>query len=381
MAIRVLIIDDSALVRQLLSSILNEDPAVEVIATASDPIFGLAKIKKLNPDVITCDVEMPRMDGLTFLKTLMAENPKPVVMISSHTAKNCHTSLRALELGAIDVIQKPGANFLAQMQELSDEILTAVKTASQARIRVAKGGPVQPRSNDELAVPKPSTTSSSPASTILSVGKKYLIDELIPFKRCNPQNHPRKQKVIAIGASTGGTVAIGEVLKTLPPTLPGIVFVQHIPGEFIQLLAERLDSICQLEVHQACNGDRIKQGTALVAPGNAHMLLEEDNLGYFVKMLDAHPINRHKPSVDVLFRTVANVAGPNATGVILTGMNDDGARAMKSMHDNGAYNIAQDEESCVVFGMPKNAIEMGGVDIVAPLERISEIIIRNAGTN
>lgn len=373
MAIKVLIIDDSALVRQLLTSILDADPGIEVVGTAADPIFGLKKVVKLDPDVITCDVEMPRMDGLTFLKKLMAETPKPVVMISSYTAKNCKTSLRALELGAVDIVQKPGGNFQDGIQELTNKVITAVKTAARARIKTDKTISTRPRSEKELSTPK----SSATAPDGLVAGKKYLIDELVPLVKYRPGGNSR---VIAIGASTGGTVAIGDVLKQLPPTLPGIVLVQHIPPEFTPLLAERLNSICSINVREARNRDRVERGTALIAPGNSHMLLGKDGIGYFVTLMDAFPVNRHKPSVDVLFRTVANVAGPNAVGVILTGMNDDGARAMKDMHDNGAYNIAQDEASCVVFGMPKNAIEMGGVNIEAPLDRIPEIIVRKAGT-
>lgn len=375
MAIRVLIIDDSALIRQLLTSILNADPGVEVIATAADPVFGLEKVKRFDPDVITCDVEMPRMNGLTFLKKLMAVNPKPVVMISSHTTENCRTSLYALELGAIDVVQKPGGDYKAQLPELSEKIITAVKTAARARIRAKKNSAVGPRPEAELSIPKSSGPVADRTPLPQPVGRKRFIDELMPLEACKSGKYPA-EKVIAIGASTGGTVALGEVLKKLPLTTPGIVIVQHIPADFTRFLAERLNSFCRLEVREAQNGDRVQRGTALIAPGYAHMLLERDRRGYFVKLYDAFPVNRHKPSVDVLFRTVANVAGPSAIGVILTGMNDDGARAMKNMRDNGAYNIAQDEKSCVIFGMPKNAIKMNAVDIVAPLDRIPEIIIR-----
>jgi two-component system chemotaxis response regulator CheB len=373
MAIKVLIIDDSALVRQLLTSILDADPGIEVVGTATDPIFGLNKVDKLDPDVITCDVEMPRMDGLTFLKKLMAESPKPVVMISSYTAKNCQTSLRALELGAVDVVQKPGGNLKDGIQELSSRVITAVKIAARARVRFDKTSSTKPRSEEELSTPKSSTPA--PVTSELVAGKKHFIDELIPLVKYKPGSNA---KVIAIGASTGGTVAIGEVLEKLPPTLPGIVLVQHIPADFTPLLAERLNSICSINVREARNRDRVERGTALIAPGDSHMLLGKDSMGYFVTLMDAFPINRHKPSVDVLFRTVANIAGPLAIGVILTGMNDDGARAMKNMHDNGAYNIAQDEASCVVFGMPKNAIEMGAVNIVAPLDQIPDIIVKRA---
>lgn len=359
----------------MLTSILDADPGIEVVATASDPIFGLMKIKKLNPDVITSDLEMPRMDGLTFLKELMAEKPKPVVMISSYTAKNCHSSLRALELGAVEVIQKPGGNVADSIQELSAKIITAVKTAARARIPAKKAFLDRPRSEKELSSPKP--LASAPAIAGLPVATKHLIDELIPLTGYKAGGQ-FKEKIIVIGASTGGTIAVGDILKNLPPTLPGILIVQHIPPEFTGPFADRLDSISRIKVSEARNGARVKRGTALVAPGDSHMLLEMDYQGYFVKTLDAFPINRHKPSVDVLFRTAANISGPHAIGVILTGMNDDGARAMKDMHDNGACTIAQDEESCVVFGMPKNAIDTGGVDIVAPLENISEILIEKS---
>jgi two-component system chemotaxis response regulator CheB len=375
MAIRVLIIDDSALVRQVLSSTLGADPGIEVVGTAADPIFGLQKIEKLDPDVITCDVEMPRMDGLTFLKKLMTENPKPVVMISSYTTQNCKTSLKALELGAVETVQKPGGNFRMEMNELSSRIIAAVKTAARANLPPGKTTRIPPRPEKELFAPKPFSPAPDQDFVIPSVAKKHLIDEFIPLKPYKFSGYPA-QKVIAIGASTGGTVAIAEVLQNLPPTLPGIVIVQHIPASFTGLFAERLDSLCSMRVSEARDGDRVERGTALIAPGDVHMLLERDERGYFVKLHDSFPINRHKPSVDVLFRTTANVAGPHALGVILTGMNDDGARAMKDMFDNGAYNIAQDEESCVVFGMPKNAVAMGGVSIVAPLSDIPDIIIK-----
>jgi two-component system chemotaxis response regulator CheB len=394
MSIRVLIIDDSALIRQLLSSILESDRSIEVVATAADPVFGLQKIAKFDPDVITCDVEMPRMNGLVFLKKLMAESPKPVVMISSHTTENCHTSLKALELGAVEVIQKPGGNFKANMAELSNRIVSAVKVAARAKLRVP-GGIILPRKEEALSAPKSKSSappvaprprpssrpSAGPAPVSVVAGKKHLIDELIPFKPYRRMPNTTK-KVIAIGASTGGTVAVGDVMKNLPPTLPGIVIVQHIPAGFTGPFAERLDSLCRIEVREARDGDRVRRGTALIAPGDVHMLLDKDSGGYFVKIIeDSFPVNRHKPSVDVLFRSVANEAGPYALGIILTGMNDDGARAMKDMRDNGAYNIAQNEESCVVFGMPKNAIDRGGVNIVLPLNRIAESIIRHTKTD
>ena len=356
----------------MLADILESDPDIEIAGTASDAIFGLRKAQKLDPDVITCDIEMPRMDGLTFLKRLMNQNPKPVVIISAYTRENCQTSLRALELGAVEVIEKPGGHGAGRMDEISDRIITAVKTAAHAKVRrIGRAPAARPR-----PVEKPAP--SVPVVPRLPRERKHLIDELLPPAVYKPKGRPA-QKVVAVGASTGGTVAIGAVLKELPPTLPGIVIVQHIPPGFTKPFAERLDSMCRIEVREARDGDRVKQGTALVAPGDSHMVLAANGNGYFVKMLDAFPINRHKPSVDVLFRSVAGVAGPHAIGVILTGMNDDGARAMLDMHNNGAYNIAQDEESCVVFGMPKNAIERGGVDVVAPLEKIPDIIIRKAG--
>lgn len=375
MAIRVLIIDDSALIRQLLTSILNADPGVEVVGTAADPIFGLEKVKKLDPDVITCDVQMPRMDGLTFLKKVMVDNPKPVVMISSYTTENCRTSIRALELGAVDIVQKPGGNFQARLPELSEKIISTVKAAAQARIRTKKDSTNGPRSTDGLSISKSSKPATNQALSVLHTEKKHFIDELIALEDYKSGQYPT-EKVIAIGASMGGTVALGELLGKLPATVPGIVIVQHMPADFTRFLAERINSFCRLEVREAQDGDRVQQGTALIAPGYAHMLLQRDQRGYSVRLNDSFPVNRHKPSVDVLFRTVANVAGPNAIGVILTGMNDDGARAMKNMRDHGAYNIAQDEKSCVIFGMPKNAIKMGAVDIVAPLGRIPEIIVR-----
>lgn len=387
MAIRVLIIEDSAVTRQMLTSILDSDPAIEVVGSASDAIFGLKKVKQLDPDVITCDIEMPRMSGLTFIKELMTQSPKPVVVISAYTARTCQLGLKALELGAVEVIQKIEVearmqdisldDYTGAMNEYRDMIVNAVRIAGRARIQLDKTRH-QPRSEGELSAHKPCLPASDFAIAPAPVEKKHLIDELIPLKVYKQKGSA--EKIIAIGASTGGTTAIGKIMENLPPNLPGIVIIQHIPATFATSFAERLNSISSIEVRQARDGDRLKRGTALIAPGDFHMLIERDHKGYFVKIMDAFPVNRHKPSLDVLFRSVANAAGPNAIGVILTGMNDDGARGMKNMHDNGAHNIAQDKKSCVVFGMPNHAIERGGVDVVAPLHKIPQIIIEKSGT-
>jgi two-component system chemotaxis response regulator CheB len=342
MKTKVLIIDDSALMRQLLTEILSHDPSLEVVGAAADPYVAREKILRLAPDVITLDVEMPRMDGLTFLEKLMRAHPLPVVMVSSLTERSCETTWRALELGATDFVTKPKLDVQTGTMRLAQEIVDKVKAAARAKVRPAH----------RLPAVKPEL--SPPAA--------------LSFRATH--------KVVAIGASTGGTEAIREVLARLPADAPGIVMVQHMPEKFTASFAERLNSLSKVSVSEARDGDRILPGHALLAPGNFHMEVARSGAEYRVRVFSSDPVNRHRPSVDVLFASCARQLGNNAVGVILTGMGADGAREMAAMRRAGAHTIAQDEESCVVFGMPREAIGMGGAAEVLPLERISTAILR-----
>jgi len=340
--IKVLIVDDSALVRQLLAEILGRDPALEVVGVASDPYMARDKILRLGPDVLTLDVEMPRMDGLTFLEKLMRAHPMPVVMVSSLTERGCETTLRALELGAVDFVTKPKIDVHTGTLDMAELIVAKVKAAARARVTV----------NRKPSAPRAAVTMSSEAL----IKSTY--------------------KVIAIGASTGGTEALKEVLEPLPPDSPGIVMVQHMPEKFTASFAARLDSLSRIRVSEARDGDRILPGHALLAPGNYHMEVVRSGADYRVRVFQDPPVNHHRPSVDVLFRSCARFVGANAVGAILTGMGDDGARGMFAMRQAGARTVAQDEATCVVFGMPREAIALGGAEEVASLERIPSILMR-----
>jgi len=330
--IRVLVIDDSSAMRRLLSDILNSDPGIEVVGTAPDPFVARQKIKDLEPDVLTLDVEMPRMDGITFLGKLMSGHPMPVVMVSSLTQANCEVTLNALELGAVDFVAKPTFDTLSGIQQSAGELIAKIKSAAFARV-------VQPN-------------LSKPRSALL----------LTSIRLTN--------QLIAIGASTGGTEALRHVLMPLPASTPGIVIVQHMPPGFTKSFANRLNSHCTIGVKEAEDGDSVLPGHALLAPGGYHMALVRSGTQVSVRVFDSEPVNLHRPSVDVLFNSCASLMGKNVTGVILTGMGDDGANGMKKMKDAGARTIAQDEASCVVFGMPKEAIARGGVDHILSLEDI-----------
>ena len=338
---KVLVVDDSALMRRLVTEILSSDPSIEVVGSAADPYVARDKIMSLKPDVLTLDVEMPRMDGLTFLSKLMASRPMPVVMVSSLTEKGCETTLKALELGAIDFVSKPKVDLTSGMTCLSNEIVEKVKTAARANVRR-----LQPASQSRSAVPP-----------------------------CGDSLITSTHKVIAIGASTGGTEALAELLQSLPPDSPGIAAVIHMPAGFTKKFAKRLDERCVLTVAEAQNGDVILPGHVLLAPGNFHMEIRRGGAKYAVKVREGDRIKQHRPSVDVLFESAAKYLGSNGIGVILTGMGDDGADGMLAMHKAGAATIAQDEASCVVFGMPKEAINRGGVDQVMPLKDIGAGII------
>jgi len=346
--IRVLTVDDSALMRQVLASLLSKDPDIEVIGSAPDPYIAREKIKALNPDVITLDVEMPKMDGLTFLEKLMRGHPMPVVMVSSLTEAGCQTTLRALELGAVDFITKPKIDLREGMEDIAQDLIGKVKAAAIANVKRQASG-VRREANPLTPYPSPLTSGSAMLKTT--------------------------DRIIAIGSSTGGTEAVKDVLMALPPNTPPIVITQHMPERFTKTWADRMNSLSRISVKEAEDGDSVLPGHALVAPGNYHMALVRSGARYSVKISQSEPVNRHRPSVDVLFDSVAHYAGANAIGVILTGMGGDGAKGMLAMKQAGAYTIAQDEATCVVFGMPKEAIKLGGVDKVLPLTEISAGIL------
>jgi two-component system chemotaxis response regulator CheB len=350
--IKVLVIDDSAVVRQVLQSILDQEPDIRVIAVASDPVFALIKMSREWPDVIVLDIEMPRMDGITFLNRIMTERPTPVVICSSLTEKGAETTMQALAAGAVEIITKPKLGLKSFLQESSDELVNAVRAAAIANVKNL-------RNISRFPVPE---TGKLNADVILSASGNQAMAKTT-------------ERIVAIGASTGGTQAIETVLTALPRVSPGIVAVLHMPEKFTALFAERLNSLCEIEVREAKNNDRVIPGLALIAPGGRHLLLKRSGAYYFVEVLTGAPVNRHCPSVDVLFRSVAKYAGKNATGIIMTGMGDDGARGLKEMLDAGAHTVAQDEASSVVFGMPKEAIKLGAVKKTLPLSEIPQAIL------
>ncbi|PKR87269.1 chemotaxis response regulator protein-glutamate methylesterase [Pleomorphomonas diazotrophica] len=354
--VRVLIVDDSASVRQTLSTILGNDPEIEVIGVAADPFVAAKRLREDIPDVITLDVEMPRMDGITFLKKLMAQHPIPVVMCSSLVEEGSETLMQTLEAGAVDVILKPKIAAADHLAEQAMLICDTVKSAARARLGRRRNAP--PAAPAGLKTPAPKLTA----------------DAMLP-----PVAHGAMAKtteiIVAVGASTGGTEALREFLMALPANAPGIVIVQHMPEHFTAAFAKRLDGLCQVSVKEAEDGDPVLRGHVLIAPGGRHLLLERQGARYHVAVKDGPLVSRHRPSVDVLFRSTARAAGPNAVGVIMTGMGDDGARGLLEMKEAGAHTVAQDEESCVVFGMPKEAIARGGVDTILSLEDIAPHII------
>jgi two-component system chemotaxis response regulator CheB len=343
MKIKVLVIDDSALIRSLLTEIINSQRDMEVVGAAPDPLIAREMIKQLNPDVLTLDVEMPKMDGLDFLEKLMRLRPMPVVMVSTLTERGSEITMRALELGAVDFVTKPKMSITDGMLEYTDVIADKIRTASKARIATLQRHVV--------------TQGVSAAPTQL---RNPLISS---------------EKLLIIGASTGGTEAIKSFLLQMPSDCPGILITQHMPAGFTKSFANRLDSLCQISVKEAAGGERILPGHAYIAPGDKHLLLARSGANYVTLLSDAPPVNRHKPSVDVLFESAAEYAGKNVIGVILTGMGKDGAVGMAQMRDAGAYNFAQNEESCVVYGMPKEAVAHGGVDEVAHLNDLPKLVL------
>jgi two-component system, chemotaxis family, protein-glutamate methylesterase/glutaminase len=346
---KVLIVDDSAVVRQALTAILMSDPTIEVLGTASDPFIAAKKIALEVPDVITLDVEMPKMDGLTFLKKIMSQHPIPVVIISSLTERGTETAIKALEFGAVDIITKPQMNTKEFIEESKIRICDAVKAASKARIQ------------------------RKTMKTLIQVEPKYSADAILSASK-NQSLIKTTDIVVAVGASTGGTDALQVFLQAMPPDVPGIIIVQHMPEHFTRSFANRLNDLCHITVKEAENGDNILRGRALIAPGNKHMLLKRSGARYYVEIQDGPLVNRHRPSVDVLFRSAASYAGKNAVGIIMTGMGDDGAKGLLEMREAGALTIAQDEKSCVVFGMPKEAIKLEAAMKILPLDRISSQI-------
>lgn len=351
--IRVLIVDDSAVVRQTLSSILSGDPEIEVMGVASDPYVAASKIAHEVPDVITLDIEMPRMDGLTFLRKIMMQHPIPVVIISSLAEGNTETGLKALELGAVEIIAKPRMGTKDFIEDSQIRLRDAVKSAANAKLRR--------RTLNEVMQVQPKLSAN--AVLAASAPSKSMIKT--------------SEKVIAVGASTGGTEALKEFLVALPADSPGIVIVQHMPEKFTKSFSDRLNDLCKITVKEAENNDTVIRGRALIAPGNYHMLLKRSGARYYVEVKEGPLVNRHRPSVDVLFRSTAQYAGGNAIGVLMTGMGDDGAQGLLEMHEAGAITVAQDEKSCVVFGMPKEAIKRGAADHILPLGQIADFVMKH----
>jgi two-component system chemotaxis response regulator CheB len=346
MTIRVLVVDDSAVVRQALAQILGR--AGMAVETASDPIIAMDKMRKARPDAIVLDLEMPRMDGLTFLQRLMSEDPIPVVVCSGLAGPGTEVALRALEEGAVDIVAKPRLGVKGFLEESAARLVHVVRAASQARL------------GRRVRLPRV---------------EKLAADAVLP-SRAGPAIRRTTHKVVVVGASTGGTEALRLLLEEMPPDAPGIAIVQHMPEIFTAQFAKRLDETCRIEVKEAEQDDRLVSGRALVAPGNRHLAVRRSGALYFVDVIDGPPVSLHRPSVDVLFRSAAQAAGPNAVGVILTGMGDDGAAGLAEMHAAGARTIAQDETTSVVFGMPKEAIARGGVDEVLPLPRIPHAVLK-----
>jgi two-component system chemotaxis response regulator CheB len=351
---RVLVIDDSALVRSLLMEIINKQPDMEAIGAAPDPLVAREMIRAMNPDVLTLDVEMPKMDGLDFLERLMRLRPTPVVMVSTLTERGAETTIRALELGAIDFVAKPKLGIASGLNDLGRDICEKIRVASRARMH--------------------RHVAALPAATAAGTCAGHAVAPTAP-KPAGSYSRVSTEKLIIIGASTGGTEAIREVLTRLPPDSPAVLITQHMPPGFTRSFAQRLDSLCKITVTEAVDGERVLPGHAYIAPGDRHLKLARSGANYLVALDDGPPVNRHRPSVEVLFKSAAQLAGPNVLGVMLTGMGKDGAAAMLEMKQAGAFNLAQDEASCVVFGMPKEAIAVGAVDEVLPVTKMAERLL------
>lgn len=414
--IRVLVVDDSAVVRQVVSEILSAAPGIEVVGTASDPLFAMAKMRRDWPDVITLDVEMPRMDGISFLRQLMAERPTPVIVCSTLTSRGAETTMQALAAGAVSIIAKPTLGLKGFLTDSAQELVAAVRAAARANLRalragagVGGGGPgvggragsgaeigsaTGPGGAGVAAAPGVGVAAARGAAGAGPAGsgarggsngapggalaRPAAATAIVPAAAAAPARAEAMaettDRIIALGTSTGGTQALEAVLRGLPRTVPGIVVVQHMPEKFTAMFAQRLDQVCALEVLEARDGQRVLPGRVLIAPGGRHMTVRRSGAQYLVEVRDGPPVNRHRPSVDVLFRSVARCAGRNALGVIMTGMGDDGARGLREMFDAGAQTIAQDEASSVVFGMPKEAIRLGAATRILALQAIGPAI-------
>lgn len=371
--VKVLIVDDSALVRQMMQEMLGADPGIDVVGTASDPYDAREKVKQLKPDVLTLDVEMPRMDGVTFLKNLMRLHPLPVVMVSTLTEKGADITFEALDLGAVDFVTKPKIDLAHTFEAYAKEICSKVHTASLVSRVQLENHYARYAANLEH---KPRVVSSPAALTPsdAAVPEKLTTDAVVA-KRAPARHFKTTDKIIALGASTGGTEAIKEVLMRLPANAPGIVITQHIPAAFSEPFAKRMNTVSQMEVMQAEHGQQILPGHVYIAPGDKHLLVERDGARYVCRLNDGPPVNRHKPAVDVMFRTVVQNVGTNAIGVLLTGMGADGAKGMKELQDIGVPTIAQDEKTSVVWGMPGEAVKLGAADQILPLEKIPEAVL------
>ncbi len=380
--IRVLVVDDSALVRSLLGQIIDREPDLQCVGAAGDPLIAREMIRKLDPDVLTLDVEMPRMDGLDFLGRLMRLRPMPVVMVSTLTERGAEVTLQALELGAVDFVAKPRIGVAGGLQTLAGEIVEKLRIAARARLPAARRAgsgaavvhptPVQRAAAGASSVPAPAATA--PAATAPRGASAARADAAAPAPAAQ-RRWSTTEKLVFIGASTGGTEATREVLVQLPADFPAILVTQHMPAGFTRSYASRLDSLCRIAVKEAVDGERILPGHAYIAPGGRHLSVQRSGANYVARVDDGEPVNRHRPSVEVLFRSAARLVGVNAIGVMLTGMGADGARAMREMRDAGSWNLAQDEASCVIFGMPREAIAHGAAHEVLPLAAIAPRLI------
>jgi two-component system, chemotaxis family, protein-glutamate methylesterase/glutaminase len=354
--IRVMVVDDSAVVRETLTQILEEDPSIEVVATASDPLIAVKKLQSVVPDVITLDIEMPRMDGLSFLQRLMAQHPLPVVICSSQAGAGSTNALRALEYGAVEIVEKPKMGTKTFLEESKTRLVDVVKAAHASRVQ------------KKAPAPSPRTEVAPKLTADAVLGARTKRDSVIETT----------DRLVVVGASTGGTEALRDFLERLPLDAPAVVIVQHMPENFTAAFAKRLDGLCRVTVKEAENNDSVLRGRALIAPGNRHTLLKRSGARYYVEVKDGPLVSRHRPSVDVLFRSASRYAGKNAIGVIMTGMGDDGARGMDELHQTGAYTIAQDEATSVVYGMPHEAVKRNAVDKVLPLGEIAAHVMKVA---
>ncbi len=357
--VRVLVVDDSALVRSLLSKIIDRQPDLECVGAAGDPLVAREMIRKLDPEVLTLDIEMPRMDGLDFLGRLMRLRPMPVVMVSTLTEQGAEVTLQALELGAVDFVAKPRIGVAGGLETLADEIVEKIRIASRARLRPLRRAMPSTTAARSVAPAQPAAETSAVPLNGQGVSRRWLTSE----------------KLVFIGASTGGTEATREVLVRLPADFPAVLVTQHMPAGFTASYAARLNSLCRIAVKEAVDGERILQGHAYIAPGGLHLSVERSGASYVARVDCGEPVNRHRPSVEVLFRSAARLVGANAVGVMLTGMGADGAKAMREMRDAGSWNIAQDEASCVIFGMPREAIAHGAAHEVLALSAIAPRLI------